>query len=78
MAAADMNTTPQWKVLGVNPNVDVATGGLPVRGNTVTYVTALGHRGTVFVPDNTPVPDGARDIVAAAAARTDAIATLTG
>lgn len=73
-----MSTPPQWTVIGINPTVDVSTGGLPVKGNQVTYVTVLGHRGTVFVADNVPVPDGARDIIAGAAARTDGLATLAG
>lgn len=78
MATQDVSTTTTWKVVGVNPTVDVSGGGTPVKGAQITFQTGLGHRGTVFVPETTPVPDGVKEAVATAAARVDTIATLTG
>ena len=78
MAGQDVAQVPQWTVIGINPTIDVTTGNQPVKGNNVTFTTALGHRGTVFVADNVPVPAGAKTIIAAAASRADGLATLTG
>lgn len=78
MASQDVTPVTTWSVIGVNPSVDVSGGGAPVKGNSITYQTGLGHRGTVFVPDTAPVPDGVKAIVAAAASRTDSLATMTG
>jgi len=77
MPAQDVTPNSTWKVVGVNPSVDVSSGGQPVKGNQITFQTGLGHRGTVFVPDTTPVPDGVKAVVAVAASRVDAIATMT-
>lgn len=77
MANNDVAPQVSWSVIGVNPSVDVSGGGTPVKGNNITYQTGLGHRGNVFVPDTTPVPDGVKDIIRAAATRTDALATLS-
>jgi len=78
MAGSDLAQQGKWQVVGVNPSVDVATGGIPVKGNIVTFVTALGHRGQVFVPDSVPNLDAARDIVAKQVAHVDGLGTLTG
>lgn len=76
MASKDVEPDVTWTVIGVNPQVDISGGGNPVRGNQITYQTGLGHRGTVFVADTVPAPDGVKAIVHDAAVRTDAIATL--
>lgn len=77
MATNDVAQTVTWTVIGVNPTVDVSGGGTPVKGSTVTYQTGLGHRGNVFVAETVPVPDGVKDIIRAAATRTDTLATLS-
>lgn len=76
--ATNKDVTPPstWKVIGVNPSVDIA-GGTPVKGNTITFLTGLGHRGQVFAPESTPVPDGVAAIVREAAYRLDTIGTLS-
>lgn len=78
MAGNDLAAQGKWQVVGINPTVDVATGGIPIKGNTVTFVTRLGHRGQVFVPDSVPNMDAARDIIAAQVAHVDGLGTLTG
>lgn len=77
MAGNDVAPTTTWEVIGVNPTVDISSGGVPVKGNQVTYVTGLGHRGNTFVADTVPVPDGVKAVIRAAATRTDALATLS-
>lgn len=77
MANDDVAQPVSWTVIGVNPTVDVTGGGQPQKGNTITYRTGLGHTGSVFMPDNTPVPEGAKAIIRAAATRTDMLATLS-
>jgi hypothetical protein len=77
MPNGDVAQPVSWKVIGVNPSVDITGGGNPVTGNTITYQTGLGHRGSVFVPNNASVPDGVKAIVREAATRTDALATMS-
>lgn len=78
MASNQPVQTVTWSVVGINPQVDVTGGGIPVKGNMVTFVTASGHRGNVFVPDSVPNHDAARDIIAARAAFIEGLGKLSG
>jgi len=77
MANADVAQPTGWDVTGAVPAVDVSTGGNPVKGHQVTFMTKRGNRGTAFVPDNAPIPDGAKDIIRASAIRVDTLASLS-
>lgn len=77
MASNDAVQPTGWDVIGAVPAVDINTGSQPVKGHRITFVTKLGNRGEAFVPDNTPIPNGAKDIIRAAAARVDTLATLS-
>lgn len=76
MANGDVAQPVSWDTIGVNPTMDIS-GGNPVKGNQVTYITGRGHRGTVFVPDTAQIPEGAKAIIREAATRTDMLATLS-
>jgi hypothetical protein len=62
---AQMQTTQLW-------------GGRFVRGVEVSFVSAAGHSGTVFVPEDQYTPDAVKAAVSAKAALMDQIGTLTG
>lgn len=67
-----------WTVVGTNPQIGFASPGQPQQGHMVTFVTAKGNRGQVFVPDNVTGLDAARDIIAAQASYVDGLAGLRG
>lgn len=58
-----------WTVTGlVSDQFDYAPGRDPVVGTRVNFITAEGHRGSVFVPDDHLTADNARQLIAAKAA----------
>jgi len=74
--AKDVAPATTWNVIGVRPDVDIS-GGQPVKGSTITFTTGQGHRGSVFAPDATPVPDGVAALIRAAATRLDVMGSLS-
>jgi hypothetical protein len=62
---AQMQTTQLW-------------GGRFVRGVEISFVTAAGHSGTVFVPEDSFNPDAVAKAVGDKAALMDSIGNLTG
>lgn len=75
MAAIRSGDTPKWTVTGVSPRIDVSNGA-PVKGHTVSVLTANGQRTEVFVPDGKTL-DQARDMVAAAVSYVDGLGALS-
>lgn len=75
-----MPSTPpaaSWHVTNSVPRTQIGPDGTPVDGLQVTYATGAGGTGTVFAPKGQDSVDQVRALVAAAAARTDAINSLT-
>lgn len=68
---------PTWKVTTVTPKVDVS-GGNPVQGHQISFVTASGNRSDVFIPNSTTNLDAVKSAIAERAAFIDGIAALTG
>lgn len=68
---------PSWQVTGQAERTDIAADGTPVRGMVVYFTTGAGHQGSVFVPASQYTPDTVRAMIAAAAARMDAVGALT-
>lgn len=66
-----------WQVTGQAERTDIAADGTPVRGFTVYFSTGAGHQGSVFVPAGQYSTDTVRAMIAAAAARMDAVGALT-
>lgn len=66
-----------WQVTSQTERTDIASDGTPVRGMAVYYTTGAGHAGSVFVPASQYTPDNVRAMIAAAAARLDAVGALT-
>lgn len=66
-----------WRVASVVPATVAMPNGQLVRGSNVSYETASGATGKVFIPDPTLTPARAKPIVAAAAAATEGVATLS-
>ena len=78
MAAPGDQPPPAWRVTGQVEYTQVGQTGPPVPGVKVFYITGQGHSGSVFVPQDVYNAAHVRDAVAAAAARMDAIGSLTG
>lgn len=58
-----------WTVTGlVSDQFDYAPGRDPVVGTRINFITADGHRGSVFVPDDHLTADTARALIEAKAA----------
>jgi hypothetical protein len=77
-----MSTTPTpmpaWKVTGQLPISGTDEHGKSGMGVDVSFETAAGHRGHVFVLDGDYRADRVRQLLAAKAAEADAIGGLTG
>lgn len=69
---------PGWKVGHLQEGVQPNQSGQFVHGMTVTFTTAQGHQGSVFVPDAQLTPDNVSRAVAAKAEALDAIGNLAG
>lgn len=70
-------SSPSWTVTTVIPKVDVS-GGNPVQGHSISFVTSLGNRSDVFIPNTTTNLDVVKRTIAERAAFIDGIASLTG
>lgn len=75
---ADQPAPPAWVITQQQPTSDLGPGGSYVSGVKVTYRTAAGVVGSVFVAESDFTPDNVRAAVAARAAASDAVAGLTG
>lgn len=70
---------PTWRVVGQQETLETTPNGNVVRGVRVSYQTGSAANGTVFIPaDQYGNIDTVRDIIAAAAAVTDAVQNLSG
>lgn len=68
-----------WTVTGQLPTTRIPEGGTRfVQGVEISFVTAAGHTGTVFVPDAIYTVDAVRAAIAQKAALLDAVGNLTG
>lgn len=76
MAATD--PTPSWEVTGQQETMDQGPGGSYVQGTKVTFRTASGAVGSVFVPQDQYTVDQVRRLVAERAATMDAVHGLRG
>ena len=66
-----------WKVTGDTPDsYDFSTGGDPVLGHKITFITGNGSRGSVFVPNDHYNPQSIRTLVHAQAVIADEVASL--
>lgn len=66
-----------WRVTGQNEQTTIQPGGQPVKGVQVYFTTGQGHSGSVFIPYNQYNPEYVREQIADAAAKLDAIGSLT-
>lgn len=67
-----------WTVTGDLPDQYSSTPGqLPVLGHAISFVTANGHRGTVFVPEDKYNEATVRAVIQAKADTVDTINALT-
>ena len=67
-----------WTVTAQHEDTQVLANGKVAHGVVVTFATAGGHTGTVFIPDADYTPDKARGLIAARAALMDTIGKLAG
>lgn len=66
-----------WQVTGQAADQFTFDGaGNPVSGYRVSFITGAGQKGSVFVPEEHYTPDKVRTLIAAQAARMDAVAAL--
>lgn len=66
-----------WKVTSTVPYTEVAADGTVVKGHNVSYTTAGGVSGTVFVPATVTDLAQIRDMIAAHAAHLTSVNSLT-
>lgn len=66
-----------WKVTGQNESTQVQQSGPPVPGVRVFFQTGQGHTGSVFVPQAQYTVTNVRALVNAAAAKMDAVGSLS-
>lgn len=71
-----MATAGTTHVTGQMPTTQLA-GGRFVKGVEVSFVTAKGNTGSVFLPDDQYTPDAVRAAIAERAALMDAVSGLT-
>lgn len=70
--------TTTWKVTGDTPDTyDFSTGGDPVLGHKITFITGAMNRGSVFVPNDHYNPASIRTLIHAQAVIADEVAGLT-
>lgn len=73
-----MSAPLSWVVQAQNQTTKIGPNNMPVQGYDITFVTGLGHVGTVFVTNaqygNT---DTTRGLIQAAATQVDTIGSLT-
>jgi hypothetical protein len=68
---------PTWRV-GPQMQTTQLHGGRFVRGVEVSFVSAKGHSGTVFIPEDQYSPETVAKAVGDKAALMDAVGDLTG
>lgn len=67
-----------WQVTGqLADQTQITSAGQVVTGHLVYFITGDGHRDSVFVPDDHYTPDSVRALIAAQAARADAVGQLS-
>lgn len=71
-------TPPAWTVTAQVEEFQPNDRGQYVPGVTVSFRTAAGHNGSVFVPRTEYNPERARALIAERAATMDAIGALRG
>jgi hypothetical protein len=71
-------TVPAWTVTNQAETADIGPDGTYVQGVKVTFRTADGHTGSVFVPASMYNADQVRKMVADRASVVTAVAGLSG
>ena len=67
-----------WRVTADTPDqYDFDTGGSPVIGHRVAFITGEGNRGSVFVPNDHYNAAAVKTLVHAQAVTADSVASLT-
>lgn len=67
-----------WAVTGDTPDqYDFDSGGSPVIGHRVSFLTGAGHRGSVFVPNDHYNASAVKALVHSQAVIADSVASLT-
>jgi hypothetical protein len=66
-----------WQVTGQQADQTTFTGGQPVTGHVVSFITGEGNRDSVFVPDDHYTPAKVKQLIQAQADRVDAVGRLT-
>lgn len=67
-----------WHVTGDLPDqYDFNSGGTPVLGHQVSFITGAGNRGSVFVPNDHYNPQAVKTLVHGHAVTVDTVASLT-
>jgi len=66
-----------WTVTGTVPRVSVVSGN-PVEGHQISFVTNLGNRSDVFVPNTVTNLDRVRAMIADRAEFIDGVSSLQG
>lgn len=67
-----------WTISGQREDFRADENGDYGNGIIVSFITGMGHRGSVFVPMKDYTVDNVRRLVAAQAQRMDAVGQLTG
>lgn len=70
--------TPTWEIIAQREDYRPGPSGAFVSGVVVTFRTASGATGSVFVPDTQYTTEAVRQAVAARAAAMEAVAALKG
>lgn len=71
-------STPTWQVTGQQETVDQGPAGTFVAGVRVSFRTASGATGSVFVPTSDYTAERVRQLVAERAATVETVAGLAG
>ena len=67
-----------WSVTSQREDIQLAPNGQVANGVVVTFTTASGIQGSVFVPNVDYTPDRVRAMIAERVARMEAVHKLTG
>lgn len=70
--------TPSWSVQHQEPTTGQNSAGRYVTGTRVYIQTAMGHKGSAFIPDDQYSPEKVKPVLAALAARLDGVGSLSG
>lgn len=72
------NDSGPWQVVSQRETSDMGPDGLYTHGFRVSFTTAGGHQGSVFIPDALYFPDNVRAMIAARAEVMDRVGNLAG